>query len=109
MAFVRFPLSRSTCVLHWRVIMTVLLLGLCFIGFYFEEDIANHAGLILIVIQLFDDALFRRSDFSELLIRFNICDLLELLDMVSLLDVQLLHLPLLDLFPQVRKRETQKC
>jgi hypothetical protein len=81
--------------------MGVLMVSLGFIGFYFEEDIANHAGLIFIVIQFLDDALFGRGDFSELLIGLNICDLLELLDMVSLLYVQLLHLPLLDLLPQV--------
>jgi hypothetical protein len=39
------------------LLMTVLMLGLSFIGFNFEEDIADHAGLILVVVQLLDDAL----------------------------------------------------
>ena len=91
------------------VIISVLMVGLSFIGFYFEEDIADHAGLVLVVIELLDDALFGRGDFSELLIRLDICDLLELFDQVSLLDVQLLHLALLDLLAQVGQGETQKC
>jgi hypothetical protein len=108
MAFRLLPKDRSTCMLHLRVIIAVLMLRLSPIGLHFEEDIANHASLILQVVQFLDDSLLGGCDFSELLIRLNICDLLELLDMLSLLYVQLLHLPLLDLLTQVRKGETQK-
>ena len=109
MAFRRLPRCGGARVLRLCVIISVLMVGLSFIGFYFEEDIADHAGLVLVVIELLDDALFGRGDFSELLIRLDICDLLELFDQVSLLDVQLLHLALLDLLAQVGQGETQKC
>jgi hypothetical protein len=81
------------------VIIGVLVLSESLIGFHFEEDIADHTGLVFVVVKLLDNAFLGGSNFSKLLIRLNISYLLELFNMVSLLYVQLLHLPFLDLLP----------
>lgn len=57
MTFLWLPLQRGLGMRPLSLLMTVLMLGLSFIGFNFEEDIADHAGLILVVVQLLDDAL----------------------------------------------------
>lgn len=78
------------------------------ISFHLEKDVSHLASFIFAVIELLDDTLLGRGDFSELLIGFDVSQLAELLNAIALPHVQFLHTTLLDLFTQVRKRETQQ-
>lgn len=71
----------------------------------FEEEIADLADVFFLVMDFLNDSWIWCSDFGELLIRRNVCQLLELLDFITFLDVQFFDCAFLDFLSQVGEVE----
>jgi hypothetical protein len=66
------------------------------------------ATLVLLVVQFANNTFFRRSNFRELFIGFDVGKFLKLFDFGSLLHIDLPDSALLDLLAQIGKGEAQQ-
>lgn len=72
---------------------------------YLHEQITNFANLGLFIINFGNDTFLGSCDFSELLIRLNICNFLELGDLLTFSNIKFFDGALFNLFSQIRQWE----
>lgn len=82
--FMTMSMATMRNILIYPLIFTLPLLLYFFLFYFFlrslfvtaglnlKKDISNHTGLILLIVQLLDGSIIRRSDFRKLLIGFHI-------------------------------------
>ena len=88
--------------------MSLLSFDLCFLWIfncYFEKKISNLAHVFFLIVDPLDDSWIRCSKLSELFIRSNVCYFLELLNCISLFNVQFFDCAFFNLLAEVRKME----
>lgn len=72
------------------------------------EQIADKTSLIFSIVELLYDTVVGRCNLGELFIGLDICKLFKLIYFISLLYIQLLHTPLPNLFPKIRKMKAEQ-